>query len=352
MDFSAYQGCLAHLCAKPEQAEREDWEGLQDDDRCYYAVDPYQLDLVKILGSKALARLIDKTQVFFRRNNPHIRTRDRHTHDTAQVATLIAITGLNKDLMLSGAFGHDIGHLPFGHNGETALGNILGKEISHATVAVVLARRVERKGVGLNLTTQTLEIILNHSSGAGRVRPVHGITQEAAAVMWADKAYVFADASDFRRCLQDSEPKLVAEIDRLAGQFGCNQREQVSRYVYELVAESAEAGKISFEASEWAQRFAEFKSWLYSEVYPTRVMRSTLIEGLYRAHDLLGTCPEFADCDKSLLLALLTDSEAWQLIEMALDHRKLSVEQISHFGITEIYKHLQGVELDLTDPWA
>lgn len=356
MNLADYLGCLKHLATKPEQATREDQAGLRDDDRCYFgAVDPYQLDRGKLLGSKALTRLDDKTQVFIGRENPHTRSRSRHTRDVVQAATFIAsTTGLNGDLVEAGAFGHDIGHLPFGHHGEVALGNVLGREISHARVGVIVARRVERKATGLNLTMQTLQIILHHSSGAGRVESTYGIPEEAAAVMWADKiAYVFGDVMDFRRCLQDSEPGLVGEIDQRSSQFGLNQREQVGCCIQALVAESAEAGHISFSTSECAKQFAGFKNWLYDEAYfPTQGARTVIIDGLRRAYDLLATCQELRDCDTPLLLALLTDTEAWYLVGLALDRRKLAIRQIPRFGIVEIHEHLRGVKIDLNDPWV
>jgi dGTP triphosphohydrolase len=350
-----YARCLEHLATRADQATREDRGGLDDDWTYFEAVDSFNLDVVKVLGSKALNRLGDKTQVFVGRENPHTRSRSRHTHDVAGVAVVIgSVTHLNCDLIMAGALGHDIGHLPFGHHGETALSKITGKVIEHATVGVVIARRVERQARGLNLTTQTLQAILHHSSGAGSVNSTHGIPEEAAAVKWADKiAYVFADVNDFARCLQDSEPSLVEEIERHADLFGHNERGRIAHCVDELVRESAEVGHISFSGSECAQQFVQFKGWLYDNAYfPTQGARIVLIDGLRHAYDLLGTCPEFGECDKSLLLALLTDDEARHLMDLALDSRKLSIKQIPNFGIVEIYQHLRGVRIDLTDPWA
>jgi len=356
VNLADYNGCLTHLATKAQQAKREDQQGAPDEDLCYFgAVDPFELDLAKLLGSKALVRLYDKTQVFVGRENPHTRSRSRHTHDVAQVATIIAsITGLNRNLVMAGAFGHDIGHLPFGHHGETALGNVLNKKIRHATVGVIVARRVERRATGLNLTTQTLQMILHHSSGTGDVKSTHGIPEEGAVVMWADKiAYVFGDVNDFKRCLQESEPELVSEISRRADWFGSNQRERVACCVRELVKESAQADRISFETSECAQQFADFKDWLYKEAYfPTQGARSVLIDGLHRVYNLLDTCLEFRECNTALLLCLLTDAEARHLIEVALDSRKLSIRQIPQFGIVEIHQYLRGVEVDLADPWT
>lgn len=356
VNLEQYKACLAHLATSPEHATREDELGKSDDDRGYLeVVDPYRLDRIKLLGSKALIRLNDKTQVFIGRGNPHIRTRNRHTNEVVALASLIAsTTGLNESLTVAAALGHDIGHLPFGHHGEQALSTVIGSKVSHAVVGVIIARRVERQANGLNLTRQTLEAILYHSSGAGKVQPSCKITQEATAVMWADKiAYVFADVNDFKRTLNDSEARLVNEMNRRASWFGCNQRQRIVHCVHALVKESAQSGRISFEQSECAQEFANFKDWLYKEAYfPSQKGRNVIIEGLIGAHNLLATCPEFGDCYIPLLTALLTDREARFLMELSFDHRTLSIEQIPHLGITEIYPHLRGAQIDLVSPWA
>lgn len=354
MNLADYAGCLEHLATKSTDATREDPEGLHDDDRCYFdVIDRFVLDTIKLLGSKLLRRLAGKTQVFFWRANPHVRTRLLHTQDVVQTSLAIAIaTGLNKDLAMAGAYGHDVGHLPFGHHGETALSKILGFEVKHATVGVIVARRAEREH-GLNLSKQTLEIILHHSSGACKVEAIHGLP-EAGVVTWADKiSYVFSDAMDFGRCVEDSDPALVREIKRRAGWFGADQRLQVACCIEALVAESAAADRISFSLSECAQQFAAFKSWLYQEAYfPTQGGRGGVIDDLARAYSLLGTCPEFEECDTALLLTLLTDSEARELIDLAKDNRRLSIGKIPHFGITEIRHRLRGVKVDLSDPWS
>ncbi|MCX6809749.1 MAG: HD domain-containing protein [Candidatus Berkelbacteria bacterium] len=319
MDLAKYKGCLGHLAAKPDNATREDQAGLTDEDRCYMGVlNPYQLDLVKLLGSKALARSEDKTQVFISRENPYTRPRSRHTRDVKQVALAIAsVTNLHCDLTMAGALGHDIGHLPFGHHGEIAFTNISGKKICHATVGVIVARRIERRGVGLNLTNDTLQIILNHSLGAGDFVSFDGLPEETAVVMWADKiAYVFGDVNDFARCLTESEPDLVCEICRRANEFGQNQRARVAMCVEALVEESEAKGRISFLQSECARKFDDFRKWLYEEAYfPAQGARSVVIDGLQRGYDLLATCEEFRDCDHLLLLALLTDKEARRLMD-------------------------------------
>ncbi len=351
-----YAGCLSHLAAPAAAATREDDKGERDDDRPYYGVvDPFVLDAVKLNNCRALARLADKAQVAINPVSKHVRTRARHTGDVTAAAQLVAsITGLNVSLTHAGALGHDIGHLPFGHHGEAALGKILGRDVSHATMGVIVARRVERKGVGLNLTRQTLEIIQEHSAGSGEVNFTDEMSQEARIVTLADKiSYVFADTNDFKRYLAESEPLLVSEMMERASWFGGNQRERTHHCIEALVAESAEAGQISFSTSECAQQFADFKRWLYKNAYgPTQKGRGTLLEGLENAYRLLEACEEFDGCDPAILLALLTDKEAHELIKIAYDHRRLPLRMISGFSIMEIYKHIRGFQGDFDNPWA
>lgn len=254
------------------------------------------------------------------------------------------------DWQEQGAYAHDIGHLPFGHDGELALGEILQRPVEHARVGVLIARKVERRGRGLNLTRQTLETVLHHSSGKGDVVRGADVPEEANVVKWADKiAYVFGDITDFNRAMHDIEPALVKELVERASPFGTTQRMQVATCVQALVDESVEMGQVSFSQSECAARFDRLRKWMYANAYFPRRSRSALHETLYRAYDLLGTCEELVDCDTALLLSLLTDSEARYLGELSSDRRGLGLRDIASFGIAEIYPHVAGVSFDLDD---
>jgi dGTPase len=82
-------------------------------------------DHTRLLHSKAYRRLKHKTQVFFAANNDHVCTRIEHVNHVSSVSYTIAnYLGLNTELVLAIAIGHDIGHAPFGHDGEYILRNI------------------------------------------------------------------------------------------------------------------------------------------------------------------------------------------------------------------------------------
>lgn len=80
---------------------------------------PFARDYTRILHSMAYRRLKHKTQVFFNIDNDHICTRMEHVAHVESVSNTIAINlGLNTELTKAIAIGHDIGHAPFGHQGE------------------------------------------------------------------------------------------------------------------------------------------------------------------------------------------------------------------------------------------
>ena len=89
----------------------------------------FERDYTRLLHCRAYRRLKNKTQVFFDPSNDHACTRIEHVGHVASVANIIArYLGLNDELTHAIAIGHDIGHAPFGHSGETILNSILGKE--------------------------------------------------------------------------------------------------------------------------------------------------------------------------------------------------------------------------------
>ena len=96
------------------------FEGQEDDHRL-----PYKRDVDRILYSKAYARYVDKTQVVYLVNNDHITHRSLHVQFVSNFARGIAeILHFNLDLVEAIALGHDVGHPPFGHEGEGYLSAI------------------------------------------------------------------------------------------------------------------------------------------------------------------------------------------------------------------------------------
>jgi dGTPase len=127
----------------------------------------FSVDVDRILHSLAYARYIDKTQVFYLVKNDHITHRVLHVQLVSKIARTIGrFLNLNEDLIEAMALGHDLGHTPFGHDGEGFLSEICRNHgigyFHHNLQSVHFLEKVERKGEGWNLCLQTLDGILGH----------------------------------------------------------------------------------------------------------------------------------------------------------------------------------------------
>lgn len=92
---------------------------------------PFARDYTRILHSMAYRRLKHKTQVFFNIDNDHICTRMEHVAHVESVSSTIAKRlGLNEELTKAISMGHDLGHAPFGHQGETIIKELCSKYLS------------------------------------------------------------------------------------------------------------------------------------------------------------------------------------------------------------------------------
>jgi len=143
----------------------------------------FSIDADRILHSLAYTRYIDKTQVFYLLKNDHITHRVLHVQLVSKIARTIGrFLGLNEDLIEAIALGHDIGHAPFGHDGERFLSELCQKHgiepFHHNVQSVQFLEKVERKGKGWNLCLQTLDGILCHDGEmhSERLLPATGNT--------------------------------------------------------------------------------------------------------------------------------------------------------------------------------
>ncbi|EKD33691.1 MAG: hypothetical protein ACD_75C02624G0007 [uncultured bacterium] len=141
----------------------------------------FALDADRILHSRAYSRYIDKTQVFSLVANDHITHRVLHVQLVARIARTIGrFLQLNEDLIEAIALGHDIGHPPFGHDGEHFLADLCLEHglppFQHNIQSVRFLDKLERKGKGWNLTLQVLDGILCHDgeihSSKLRAKPI------------------------------------------------------------------------------------------------------------------------------------------------------------------------------------
>ncbi len=130
--------------------------------------DAFSIDVDRILHSQAYTSYIDKTQVFYLVGHQGISHRVIHVQLLSRIARTIGRKlGLNDDLIEAIAIGHDIGHPPFGHDGEHYLDAQCAEAgigpFRHNLQAIQALERVEKAGLGLNLTLQVLDGILCHN---------------------------------------------------------------------------------------------------------------------------------------------------------------------------------------------
>ncbi|MBW2654100.1 MAG: HD domain-containing protein [Deltaproteobacteria bacterium] len=127
----------------------------------------FSTDSDRILNSLAFTRYIDKTQVFSLINNDHLTHRVIHVQLVSRVGRTIGrYLGLNEDLIEAASLGHDIGHTPFGHDGERFLSKLTHENgagfFHHNLQSIQFLDQIEKKGIGWNLSLQTMDAIVCH----------------------------------------------------------------------------------------------------------------------------------------------------------------------------------------------
>lgn len=171
----------------------------------------YQRDADRILHSRSFRRLMHKTQVFLQPEGDHYRTRMTHTLEVSRIARTIArALQLNEDLTEAIAMGHDLGHTPFGHAGEVALTEVLGKPFYHNQQSLRVVEKLENNGDGLNLTYEVRRGIVGHTG------PEIPETLEGRIVRYADRiAYINHDIDDAMRAgiLKNEDiPRAISDV--------------------------------------------------------------------------------------------------------------------------------------------
>lgn len=125
-------------------------------------------DIDKILYSLSYTRYIDKTQVFSNNENDMISKRMTHVQMVSKIARTIGrALNLNEDLIEAASLGHDLGHVPYGHVGESILNEISLKHnegyFAHNIQSVRTLMNIENQGDGNNITVQVLDAIFCHN---------------------------------------------------------------------------------------------------------------------------------------------------------------------------------------------
>ncbi len=169
----------------------------------------YQRDRDRIVHSSAFRRLEYKTQVFVNHEGDLFRTRLTHSLEVAQIARTVARTlSLNEDLAEAISLAHDLGHTPFGHAGQDALHACMRPHggFEHNAQSLRVVDELEDKYAdfrGLNLTFETREGILKHSS--------------------LKRARELGDVGE--RFLKRQQPGLEAQLANLADEIAYNNHD-------------------------------------------------------------------------------------------------------------------------------
>ncbi len=225
----------------------------------------YQRDTDRIVHSKAFRRLMHKTQVFLQPEGDHYRTRMTHTIEVMRIGrTITRALGLNEDLAEAIAMGHDLGHTPFGHAGEGALSECIGKPFRHNEQSLRVVDVLEKDGAGLNLTHEVRLGILGHT---GEYVPE---TLEGQVVRRADQiAYVNHDIDDAIRAGILSDRDIPQSICAILGE---NHRDRIDALVCDAIISSREAGEILL-SPKVDNALKELRSFMFEHVYRNPVAK-------------------------------------------------------------------------------
>ncbi len=227
----------------------------------------YQRDSDRILHSKSFRRLMHKTQVFLQPEGDHYRTRMTHTLEVARIArTMARALRLNEDLTEAIAFGHDLGHTPFGHAGEVALSEVMGKPFRHNEQSLRVVDELEKDGMGLNLTYEVRMGILGHTTGSRMPE-----TLEGRLVRYSDQiAYINHDIDDAMRAGILTNQDIPREISAVLGE---SHRDRIDTLVTNLIRHTLETNCLGMD-EEYEQTMQALRSFMFERVYRNPVAKS------------------------------------------------------------------------------
>ena len=272
--------------------------------------DEYFRDQTKIIHSLPFRRLKHKTQVFFAPDNDHICTRIEHVLHVATIAASIC-RGLNKsgnwdlnqDLAYAIGLGHDIGHAPFGHEGERAIAACIAPEtFLHEINSYRVVEHLANCGEGLNLTFAVKDGIICHCGedfATTQLRPdkkpndlekITGRNQmpstyEGCIVRLADKiAYLGRDIEDAVKAKLITKADIPQAVQR---ELGTNNGEIISTLSLDLIHHSADKDYIGFSPEKF-ELISCLRHFNYDYIYHNAQMRQRKETIDRRIADLFG----------------------------------------------------------------
>ncbi len=240
----------------------------------------FQRDRDRILHTKAFRRLKGKTQVFLAPQGDHYRTRMTHTLEVAQIArTAARALFLNEDLTEAIAYGHDLGHTPFGHAGEAVLNELCPGGFRHYEQSLRVVDLLEQSHgrPGLNLTHEVRDGILRHSTGKAMLLGADGEraeTLEGQIVSLCDAiAYVNHDVDDALRAGIIRQTDLPGDAIAVLGR---TSSERIDRMVTALIKGSG-GGRVGME-DEVRAAIVALRRYLFANVYPHPAINDEILK--------------------------------------------------------------------------
>ena len=242
---------------------------------------PFQRDRDRIIHCKSFRRLKHKTQVFLEPEGDHYRTRMTHTIEVSRIARTIARgLRLNEDLAEAAAYGHDLGHTPFGHAGERVLAEIMPGGFAHNQQSLRVVDRLEKDGEGLNLTYEVRRGILCHTG------PDRAETLEGRLLRLADKiAYINHDIDDAIR------GRIIYPMDiplSVSQVLGFTHSERINTLTVDVITASAGKNEI-LQSPACRDAMHELREFMFEYVYRNPVAKGE--EG--KAQDMLRRLFEY-----------------------------------------------------------
>ncbi len=252
-------------------------------------------DIDRILYSLAYTRYLDKTQVFTHGGNDHLQRRMTHVQFVSKIARTIGrALSLNEDLIEAAALGHDLGHTPFGHLGESILNEISLENgmgyFNHNIESVRVLMNIENYGKGLNITIPVLDAIMCHNGevALGKYEPVkkskkqflkeyelaytdkeviknmRPMTLEGCVVRISDLiAYLGKDIEDGIRCHLITKEDIPEDITTV---LGSSNKEIVNTIITDIIKNSYDRNFIKLSDAVY-EAMEKLKSFNYKYIY-------------------------------------------------------------------------------------
>lgn len=229
----------------------------------------FQRDRDRIIHCKSFRRLINKTQVFLSPEGDHYRTRLTHTLEVSQISRTIArALRLNEDLTEAIALGHDLGHTPFGHSGESVLNRLVSLGFCHNEQSLRVVDVLENKSSeyrGLNLTIEVRDGIVNHTG------PNLPFTLEGKIIRYSDRiAYINHDIDDAVRAGIISNEQIPEKFRKILGN---THSERINTMISDIIKNSIDKNEIKM-SDKIMEASLKLREFLFKNVYYNKTAKS------------------------------------------------------------------------------